>query len=276
MLRAIITIFLFQIASTAWASTYLKWYSIGTSVYCGEYTPQNDLIGDVDASRCRELFPTHIKWYKIGSAVYCGDYTPAEDRINDVDPSNCKLQFPTYTDWYKIGSSVYCGEYTPQGWRLNDADNDICRGNAGVREAAKPVLKIEDVNRNLQPPEGSQVILAGDLAVPRNQGCAAPKDTDKTVQCYVCQAQSSRNSMLYTKDGILGIGAVQMLESRNEIRITLVDSDDLGSIRCMTKNKAQIPIYTLEDLMKALDLSGLKFKDPGYVVKTIGAPRSEQ
>lgn len=282
MLRAIITIFLFQIASTAWAESFIKWSRdrYGT-VSCVEYTPGGDAIGQVDHTRCRDLYLPVNKWTRDRyGTISCGEYTPDSDyHMGSVEFNLCRISEPTHPEWMKDRyGTVSCAELTPSGYVVETIDSDICRNknSNSVMPNGLKKLTIEQVNQALQPPEGGQVILTGDLAVPRNQGCAAPKDTDKNFQCYVCQAQSSRNSMLYTKDGILGLGTVQMNESRTEIRVALVDSDDLGSIRCISKNKSQIQINTLEELTKALELSGLKYKEPAAIMKKIGVQRSEQ
>jgi hypothetical protein len=80
--------------------------------------------------------------------------------------------------------------------------------------------------------------------------------------------------MLYTKESILGLGRIFMTEDRKEVRAELIDSDDLGSIRCLQKKQLPITITQFEEFLQILEKSGIKYKDPGFVAKKIGQPNT--
>lgn len=277
------------IVNTAWSqTTIIKWYKDKNGmVYCGEFTPDNDYIKDVKNNMCRDKTPSYFSWYMYKNRyVYCGEYTPTpqQDLIGDADIQICRNVQPSTPKWYKHANGyVYCGEHSPQGFVIRDLDHDVCRNptlysidngyKKSTLQSSPKLISVAEIIQNLQPEESTQVIISDNLAIPRNMGCAAPQDANGNVQCYVCQAESARISMLYTKESILGLGEVQMTESRNEINITLVDSDDLGSIRCLSKNKGIINVTAYEQLVKILNESGIKLKEPGSVVKTIGVKK---
>jgi hypothetical protein len=267
-------------------STNFKWYSdsfYGTS--CGEFTYRGQLIQRLtNTSECELAYPSYPAWYRDDFyGTSCGRYTPEGLFIVRSERKFCDARIKTYFDWYKDSFyGISCGEYLEETKLFIErkVDSNICRSKANGGNLKSNSISVvsqiplNEIDQNLIPPSDSQILLSKDTPVPRNKGCGAPQSTEQPIQCYVCQAENSRNAMLYTQDSILRIGAIRMMENRQEIRLGLVDSDDLGTIRCLSST--QITITKFEELVQILELSGFKFKDAGPVRKTIGRANTLQ
>jgi hypothetical protein len=278
-------IFLFSVFALlfsvkAFSQSRPSWYTVNFKAYCGDYTPSGVYITDVDAEKCRATSPTRIQWYFAKERAFCGEFTADGVYVREISDFNvCRTVSPTKPAWYEVGGRAYCAERTNQELYVRELDHNDCRtGKLFSSQAAKPVvqvLSINEINSLLQPPVGAQIVLSADMPVPSNQGCSAPVESSSQVQCYVCQSAKNRNSMLYTKDGILTITAAELLENRMEIRMTLVDSEDLGSIRCLSKDKSEIKLNSFVDIKNFLESSGLKYIEPAPIVKSIGKKEVE-
>ncbi len=272
-------------------TTHVKWYRYAGETLCGEFTSTNDKIQNINDAHCREHQPVTYRWYRYAGETLCGEYTPADDRIQNVNRRSCDAIYPTFAEWRRYAGETICTEYTtPDRHIIQNLSLDICRKSTGpenpLNRAAplKPIvpkLTVAQINEQLQVAEGSQVIIQADIAIPGRAGRGAAKDASGNTQCYIGQKEVTRNSVLYhTKDEIIQIGRIKMSDNRVDIMIELLNADDLGSILCRTKNNSASSIEALDGLIKVLEDSGIKFKDPGYLSKKINrstpAATSEQ
>lgn len=282
-MKSLIFTFLFlQMGAHAFAqTTHMKWYRYGGDTYCGEFTNDgNNKIQNVSDAYCRASHPVEYNWYRYGGGTYCGEYTPEGYLIKNVIRRYCDAVHSTFADWRRYGGDTYCSEYTiPEHHLIQNLSLDVCRKSTGPEyplnkpDLVKPVvpqITVAQINDLLQVAEGTQVIIAADIAIPARAGRGAAKEASGTIQCYIGQKKADRTPTLYhTKNEIIQVGRIQMTENRVDIMIELLDADDLGSILCRSKNNSATNIENLDGLIKALEDSGIKFKDPGYLSKKL-------
>ena len=191
--------------------------------------------------------------------IYCGKFSSLGELLITIDPSFCpaaKLEL----------RNDQCGLIAPDGKVTAIVSRRYCPAN---------LPSLEEINRELALPEGTQVVIKDKLIIPRNKGCAAAQESTEDTQCYVCQSNAIVNGTLYTNESILEISSSVMSEDRKAIHLKLVNSEELERITCFSKTGKTLNIKSFEDLQKAINASGLHFKDPGLVEKTVGRKAGE-
>jgi hypothetical protein len=247
---------------------------------CAIQTEGGDRVEWVDNSNCQSKFGWHSKTIdrEFSRYVYqCSLQTPDGDFVEWADNfKDCTQHF----GWSRAGKdtnlnrSIYgCALQTSDGGFVEKIDISYCNGTA-VAPKAQPQMSLEEINKNIQPPEDAQIILDVDLAVPGHKGCGVAKETKSAIQCYVCNSQTFRNGILYSGERILKLKNVALSLDKKELRFSLSgDSDGLDVISCTSRRV--IPVNSPEDFVKILGASGLRYIDPGYVLKEAPAKKTE-
>jgi hypothetical protein len=144
-------------------------------------------------------------------------------------------------------------------------------------QASNQGVSFQEVQNDIQLPDNAQIILTTDLEIPGTQACAAPKNGDRDVKCWVCRAKKSNNDVLYMTEKnsegvpqkIMPIEKPQLSSDGNEIIFYIhkdsMDDDDLSSILC--KSKRPFQIRNRSELIPLLETNGLKLILPAPRVK---------